>query len=206
MKTIKITLLFITIFFQCSGNAFACKFIPNKEPLIFQINQQKIVFIGTVQEVKNKKITFNVEHQIKGIQEKTYSFVSGTSSCDHRFTTGQQWLMTSNTTLMGPNILIKNSPINNIQHENVKLTRLNDSNIALKEQWQKCNTTLECKNIFYGCNHTSVNEKFLKESEAKAWAKEGDPRVLNCFFPQNQPINLPLCLNNKCGSWVFNFQ
>jgi hypothetical protein len=206
MKPIKATLLTIAIFLNFSGNALACKFIPSKDSLTIRLNQQQIVFIGTVQNINNKKVIFNVEHPIKGIQEKTYSFISGGSSCDHRFNVGQQWLMTNNTSLMGPNILIKNSPINNKQHENVQLIRLNDSNIKLNEKWQKCDTTLDCKTLFYGCTNTSVNQNFLKESQSKSWALEGDPRALSCFSPKDPPINLPLCVQNKCGSWDFKFQ
>ncbi|HSH71457.1 MAG TPA: hypothetical protein VK974_00230 [Methylophilaceae bacterium] len=191
--------VFVISLLACTSSQ-ACRFVPDERPLSIRIQEQPLVFIGTVVQSayrgSSDTARFRIEHVIKGLPDgqQTFEVKIGKSSCDLGFETGQRWLF-AGSSMPSPSQLLSSEG-------NASLVSVSDAKLGLPQGWKDCKTHRDCARISYGCQQVAaVNQLHLQQSQKKAWAIFGDPSTLECALTEPRPYILPgaYCEQNSCS-------
>lgn len=154
-----------------------------------------LAFVGTVRSVDAAGVVFTVELTLHGPAAPEYRLVRPPGPCDHPFMPGERWLF-AGAAAADPSLRLGEASLPLARH----LARLDDSRLALPDDWQRCDDAAQCVAIDNGCLPTAVHRDHLAAATQRARSRGGDPRAMSCE-PLAPGEFLLACVASRCGAW-----
>lgn len=194
---------FIALLFIYSSVGLACKFVPDERPVDQRVAEAPIAFEGVVDSVDGEQVTFKVTKWMHGQEQalsmtdkmmgiatpSTYTTKMGKTTCDIRFSVGQNWLYAGTSVLSPSKIILDQGS-----------QRLDDSSLSINPKAQICQEHNDCVAVVGHCGvATAVNKQ---HKEAVQEAINAVPNPMECQSRSDDSQYKALCKGSPiktCG-------
>ena len=167
---------------------------PDPRPLLLQLPELPMAFVGTVRSLSAGELRWSVEQALRGAPGSDWVVALPPGDCAQPFRPGERWFY-GGVSLRDPSRRLGDAALPLVRH----WARHHDLHLRLAA-WQTCADATQCVAIDYGCSLTAAHRDHVDAARQRAWARGGDPRNQSCDSPARvEPVLA--CIALRCGVW-----
>lgn len=199
----------VSIAWALSAGAQACSPTPDSRPFGERLRAAKLAFIGEVEGVSGRTVTFQVQHALVGKpQGERISVEMGSpSTCSIQFVKGQRWIFGGVNTYDPSLRLDVGSNAKRVDGDAVgRMRREDDRHLKMPDEYKSCETDSQCTYLPYACSTTAVNKNTVEAAKKHVFGtmRVARPEVVSCATEKGARVDgagWALCRAKRCGSW-----
>lgn len=190
-------------------SSMACSEVPDNRTFGEKLKAAKVAFIGEVESVRGRTVTFRVDHALTANVEGARATIemAPPSTCAIEFVKGQRWIF-GGVNSFDPSLRLDVGPNGARQDADTsgRLRRQDDSRLQMPPEFTRCEGDRQCTPLAYACSTTAVNVDQLAAAKKHVFGKMGvaRPEVVDCAIDRSGRVvgaEWFLCRAKRCGLW-----